>query len=50
MKQKTIVIDYQARFEELRNMVRGWPSEAMVRASVGGLKEKHRIEVQAVRT
>ncbi|KAF3780015.1 E3 SUMO-protein ligase [Nymphaea thermarum] len=49
MSWKGYVIEYPAQFEELNNMVSGWPTEAQVGAFVGELKEKLRIDVLVVR-
>ncbi|KAF3788607.1 hypothetical protein EJ110_NYTH20738 [Nymphaea thermarum] len=48
--QKGTVVEYQESFEELSNMVPGWPTNSLIGAFVGGLKEEIRIEVQSMRS
>lgn len=46
---RTMVVEYQVQFEELSNMAKGWPSEALIGAFIGGLRDDPRIEVQTLR-
>ncbi|KAF3772744.1 hypothetical protein EJ110_NYTH57111 [Nymphaea thermarum] len=48
IQQKWSVVEYQERFEELSNMTRGWPMDALICAFVGGLKEEIRLEEQSM--
>ncbi|KAF3781355.1 hypothetical protein EJ110_NYTH37225 [Nymphaea thermarum] len=49
IKQKGKVMEHQAEFEEVSNMVSGWPVEALIGTFVGGLNEEYRIKVQAAK-
>ncbi|KAF3782361.1 hypothetical protein EJ110_NYTH34540 [Nymphaea thermarum] len=49
IRQTGSVVDYHEHFEELSNMVRGWPMEALIGAFVGELKDEIRTEVQGMR-
>ncbi|KAF3790226.1 hypothetical protein EJ110_NYTH16760 [Nymphaea thermarum] len=49
IKQRGTIMEYQENFEELSNMVRGWPVKALIRAFIGGLKDEIHIVVQATK-
>ncbi|XP_031502082.1 uncharacterized protein LOC116265541 [Nymphaea colorata] len=49
IRQKGTLVEYQESFEELSNMVRGWPTDALIGTFVGVLKEEIRIEMQSMR-
>ncbi|KAF3774837.1 hypothetical protein EJ110_NYTH52208 [Nymphaea thermarum] len=49
IRQMGSIVDYQERFEELSNMVREWPMEALVGSFVWGFKDEIRIEGQGMR-
>ncbi|KAF3781406.1 hypothetical protein EJ110_NYTH37131 [Nymphaea thermarum] len=49
IRHKGIVTEYQAEFEDKRNMVHGWPKEALIGVFIVGLRDELRINVQAAR-